>query len=625
LLPHSGARAADTFSRTDPQNSDIESHAVRSFLFHIIFPYFEPPKQIIQQSTTPTLHYSQTPSLQFHMHNKLATTILLFALSSTLYAASPKLIVVISLDQFRYDYIARFQQHFGKNGFTYLLKNGANFSNASFKHATTTTGPGHATMLSGSYPSTHGIIANDWFNRDRNKSVYCVDDESVRIVGGEGPGKSPRKFIGSTLGDELRLKTSFQSKVISLSNKDRAAILMAGKNPSGVYWQMDSVFVTSTYYRNELPEWVANFNRSKFIDTFYKREWRKKLPEAAYRIVDDDDVPYEQQRDGFDRTFPHRVVGKDSTRITPSYYWALSRSPFGAEVLNELAQRAIVGEELGRRGVTDLLCVSFSSPDIVGHAYGPHSHEVMDMVLRMDDILADFLSFINKKIGLKNCLIVLTADHGVAPAPEFILKHNPSADAGRVSYSSIWQACTTGLNRKFGEPKEGKWIKSIVANNIYFDRSVVTAMNYPTVDWLARELADSLRLFAPIAAASTSRELSQASGNPDRLGLEYKMKKGFMKTRSGDVVYALKPYWTEGDSPEGASHGEPYEYDAHVPLIFVGSGIRSGKYFGEVSPVDIAPTLSALLGIEFPAGREGRVLSEALRDRSILDESKPVR
>lgn len=553
------------------------------------------------------------------MLRRLATTIFfllfapsstLYALSSSLFAASPKLIVVISLDQFRYDYIPRFQKHFGKNGFNYFLQNGANFASASFKYATTTTGPGHATMLSGAYPNTHGIIANDWFDREKNKSVYCVDDETVRIVGADGVGKSPRKFIGSTFGDQLRLQTGFQSKVISLSNKDRAAVLMAGKNPSGVYWQMDSIFVTSTYYRNALPEWVATFNRSKFIDSFYKKEWRKKLPDSAYRIADDDDVPYEQQRDGFDRTFPHPIVGKDSTKITPSYYWALNRSPFGAEVLKELAQRAIVAEELGQRGVTDMLCVSFSSPDIIGHAYGPHSHEVMDMALRMDDILADLLLFINKELGLKNCIIVLTADHGVAPAPEFILKHNPSADAGRVSWSAIWQTCARSLNKRFGEPKEGKWIKSIIANNIYFDRAVIEAMNFPTVEWLARELADSLRAFAPIAAAYTSRELSLSPGTTP---LELKMEKSFMKTRSGDVVYALKPYWTEGDSPEGASHGEPYEYDAHVPLIIAGSGIRPGKYFGEASPVDIAPTLSALLGIEFPAGREGRVLTEALR------------
>ncbi len=544
------------------------------------------------------------------MLHKIITIICGLVIALNAYAAEPKLIVVISLDQFRYDYIPRFQKHFGKNGFHYLLKNGASFANASFKHGTTSTGPGHATMLSGAYPNTHGIIANDWFDKEKNTSIYCVDDQSVQIVGSAGVGKSPRRFIGSTLGDELRLKTSFHSKVISLSNKDRAAILMAGKNPSGVFWQMDSVFVTSTYYRKELPDWVVKFNSSRFIDSFYKKAWRKKLPESAYSLADVDGAPYEQQRDGFGRTFPHRIIGTDSTRITPSYYWALNRSPFGAEVLKEFAQRAIAAEQLGQRGVTDMLCVSFSSTDIVGHAYGPHSHEVMDMALRMDDILADFLSFINKKVGLKNCVIVLTADHGVGPIPEFMLKHNPSADAGRVSWSSIWQTCSNIVNKRFGEPREGKWTKSIMANNIYFDRAVIEAMNFPTVEWLARELADSLRAFAPIAAAYTSRELSQPSGTTP---LEFKMKKSFMKTRSGDVVYALKPFWTEGDMPEGASHGEPYEYDAHVPLIIVGSGIRSAKYFGEASPVDIAPTLSALLGIEFPAGREGRVLVEALK------------
>jgi predicted AlkP superfamily pyrophosphatase or phosphodiesterase len=527
------------------------------------------------------------------------------------FSAQPKLIVVISLDQFRYDYIQRFKPHFGKNGFNYLLNNGANFTNASYKHGTNTTGPGHAAMLSGSYANTNGIVANDWFDRESQTSLYCVEDKTVSIVGSGGTGRSPRNFIGSTLGDELRLKSSFQSKVIFVSNKDRAAILMAGKNPSGVYWQMDSVFVTSTYYRTDLPNWVKEFNQSKFIDSFYGKTWKKKLPESVYSLVGVDDAPYEQEKDGMKRTFPHKIVGTDSTKLTPSYYWAMNRSPFGAEVLKEFAKRAIIGEKLGQREITDMLCVSFSSPDIVGHAYGPHSHEVMDMALRMDDILADFFSHINKKVGLKNCVFVLTADHGVAPIPEFIQHHNKNTDAGRISWSKIWQTSSAILNKKFGEPHQGmKWIKSVMANNIYLDRATIEAMNFPTLEWAARELADSLKALPEIAAAYTARELSQPSSSTP---LEYKMKRSFHRLRSGDVVYALKPYYLEGDDPHGTSHGEPYEYDAHVPLILMGERIRNGTYAAEVSPIDIAPTLSALLGIEFPAGGEGRVLSEALK------------
>jgi predicted AlkP superfamily pyrophosphatase or phosphodiesterase len=530
-----------------------------------------------------------------------------------LLAAQPKLVVVISLDQFRYDYIQRFRPHFGKGGFNYLLQNGANFTNAIYKHGTNTTGPGHAAMLSGSYGNVNGIIANDWFDRATNANVYCADDKSVSIVGSGGGGKSPRNFIGSTIGDELRLKNGFHSKVISISNKDRAAILMAGKNPTGVYWQADSVFVTSTYYRRDLPDWVESFNRSRFINTFFGKSWTKKLPETAYKLVDDDDVPYEQEKDGMGRTFPHKIVGKDSTKITPSYYWALNRSPFGAQLLSELAKRALLAEELGHHDVTDMLCVSFSSTDVVGHAYGPHSQEVMDLALHMDDILADFFSFLDHKLGLKNCIIVLTADHGVAPAPEYILKHNKNADTGRIPAAKIMQTCTDILNKRFGEAKQGmKWIRSIMANNIYFDRATFDAMNFPTVEWAARELADSLKTIHPFAAAYTTRDLSQPSYFSP---VESKMKKSFYRPRSGDVVYALKPYWTEGDSPTGASHGEPYEYDAHVPLIMCGKGIAHGEFATEASPIDISPTLSALLGIEYSAGHDGKVLEKALLPR----------
>lgn len=534
------------------------------------------------------------------------------------FAAQPKLIVVISLDQFRYDYIPRFRQHFGTGGFNYLLENGATFSNASYKHGTNTTGPGHAAMLSGTYANANGIIANDWYDRDAHEWVYCVKDESVSMVGSEGEGRSPRNFTGSTIGDELRLKTGFHAKVISLSNKDRSAILMGGKMPNGAFWMRDAVFVTSSYYMNDLPEWVKKFNRSRLLDSFFGKVWTKMLPESAYSMMDVDNAPYEKNEHGMGRTFPHKVIGNDSTKITDSYYGAMWSSPFAAKGLAEFAKQAIDGERLGQRNITDMLCVSFSSTDGVGHAYGPHSHEVMDMTLQMDAILADFFSFLDGKIGLKNCVFVLTADHGVAPIPEYLLAHNPNTDAGRIRLKKIEDFCSRALSKTFGEPKparpaggEGmKWIEAIAANNIYLDRRTLDQLGFPTIEWAAKELAESLITFYPISAVYTSRELRAVTATTP---IENKMKRSFNKLRSGDVVYALKPYWTEGDSPYGASHGEAYDYDAHVPLMICGEGIRQGSFATDVSPIDIAPTLSALLGIEFPAGREGRVLIEALK------------
>lgn len=526
-------------------------------------------------------------------------------------AAAPKLIVIISIDQLRYDYLVRFRSHFSKGGFNYLLENGANFSNASFKHAINTTGPGHAALLSGTYGNANGIIGNDWYDRASGRWMYCVEDRSVALLGSKGDGRSPRNFIGSTLGDELRLKYGFRAKVVSVSNKDRAAILMGGMMPSAAFWMKDSVFVSSTYYMHDLPEWVKRFNRSGVIDSYFKKVWNRVLPASAYEGLDEDDVPYEADYDGSGRTFPHHIVGLDSTRITPSYYWSLARSPFSLEILSAFAKQAVEAERLGQRGMTDMLCVSFSAMDIVGHAYGPHSHEVMDMVVRMDAVLADFLSFLNTKIGLDNCVLVLTSDHGVAPIPEYLQRHHPSVTAGRVSVDSLRRFCVGVLERRFGVPSEGaRWIDAIVANNIYLSSNTLQQPNIPSRDLVAAELADSLRRFFPIAAAYSHSQLMTLQPSTP---VESKMKRSFHPLRSGDVMYALKPYWTEGDSPRGASHGEPYEYDAHVPLIIVGEGIRKGVYANDVSPVDLAPTLSALLGIEFPAGREGRVLVEALR------------
>ncbi len=532
-------------------------------------------------------------------------------LSSASLTANPKLVVVISIDQFRYDYLVRFRPHFGNGGFKVFLDNGANFVNASFKHAINATGPGHAAMLSGTYGNANGIIANDWYDRARNEWVYCVEDRTVSLLGSKGEGRSPRNFIGSTLGDEMRLKYGFRSKVVAISNKDRAAILMGGKMPNAAFWMQDSVFVSSTYYMNDLPEWVKRFNRSGLIASYFKKVWTKSLPPSAYEGLDDDDVPYEADNDGSGRTFPHRIVGLDSSRITPSYYWSLARSPFSAEILSAFAKQAVEAEQLGQRGLPDLLCVSFSGMDIVGHAYGPHSHEVMDMVVRMDGVLADFLSFLNTRLGLDNCLLVLTSDHGVMPIVGYLQRHFPAADAGRVSVDSLWKVCFTVLERRFGLPKEdARWIDAIVGNNIHLRTHTLQQPNIPPRERVAAELADSLRRFYPIAAAYTGAQLLTMQPTTP---IEAKMKRSFHPLRSGDVMYALKPYWTEGDSPCGTSHGEPYEYDAHVPLIIVGEGVRKGRYATEASPVDLAPTLSVLLGVEFPAGRDGRVLAEALR------------
>ena len=372
----------------------------------------------------------------------------------------------------------------------------------------------------------------------------------------------------------------------------------------------DSEFVTSTYYASELPQWLKDFNASGRVNGFFGATWDRILPMSAYQFMDSDNAPYEHGAHGLGRTFPHPIVGDDPTHITASYYEALLTSPFGSEILEEVAKDAIVGEELGQRGVTDLLCLSFSSNDYVGHSYGPDSHEVLDMTVRTDKILGDLFSFLDERIGLRNCLIALTSDHGVAPIPEYMQTRRMNSLGGRFSMKAFAGFCSMFLTRTFGAlPREESWIASSAGNAIYLNRTALRKRNV-TREAAAKALAGAIRGFPGIGAAFSKEELLTL--NPSS-AVEVRMKHSFHFTRSGDVLYVLEPFVIGSEGTEGTSHGDPYEYDAHVPLIIAGDGVVPGTFLNDASPADLAPTLSALTKIEFPSGREGRILIEALR------------
>jgi predicted AlkP superfamily pyrophosphatase or phosphodiesterase len=524
----------------------------------------------------------------------------------------PHLVVVISLDQFPFEYLLRFEPHFGKGGFRRFLDKGAVFANASYKHAMNETGPGHAVILSGSYGNRNGIVMNTWFDRTTRKVVYCVDDPGVTIVGSSGRGRSPRNFVGSTFGDQLRLATGFTSKVISISNKDRAAILMGGRLADAAYWAPDSLFVTSSYYRSMLPDWVNAFNARRKANSYFRKVWRNRLPASAFAELDVDDAEYESGSNGMGTAFPHPIVGDDTTHITQSYFNAFARSPFSVDYLEAFAEAALEGERLGKRGVTDLLCVSFSATDYVGHAYGPHSHEVLEMAVAVDETLARLLGVLDRKIGAGNYVVALTSDHGVDPIPEYILWHRSKAEAGRVSQNAVRSECENALVDRFGAPPEGmKWIVAMMNRSIYLNDSVCAARSVD-LPHAARVVAATLKRDPLIAAVMTGEELAgPVSGTP----LADRLARSYYPGRSGDVTYAYKPFYFDGEDPAGTTHGAPYEYSAHVPLIIMGGGMRPGWYYAESSPADLAPTLSAIIRVEFPASREGRVLQEALEGK----------
>jgi predicted AlkP superfamily pyrophosphatase or phosphodiesterase len=522
----------------------------------------------------------------------------------------PKLVVVISLDQFPYVYLTRFREYFGKGGFAYLLDRGANFSNATYKHALTSTGPGHAVISSGAYGNQNGIFANAWYDQDTKKDVYCVSDISSHLVGATGEGVSPANLIGTTVGDELKICGNFRPKVIALSHKDRAAILLGGKFADLALWMTDSLFVTSSYYCQHLPEWVQRFNRSGLVNSYFKKYWSRTMPDPAYAAVDNDDVLYEEGRNGLGRTFPHPIRGDDSLRISNSYYEALLTSPFGNEILAKLAKQAVVAEQLGNRGTTDLLCISFSSNDYVGHRFGPQSQEVFDMTIRTDGILMDLLKFLEKELGLNNCLIVLTSDHGVSPATGYLRAHLQTPGPPFLALPPLKDYCDSALTHAFGPLDQSQpWISRIIARNIYLNL-LGLAKKKLSAEVVAEVLADSLLKRKEVVAAFPRRDMAALA--PGSL-LELRMKNSFSPQRSGDVVYSLAPFADEEGHMTGSQHGSPYECDAHVPLLLAGLGIRPGTYATDASPADIAPTLSLLCGTEFPSSRQGRVLLEALR------------
>jgi len=515
-----------------------------------------------------------------------------------------RLVLGIVIDQFRYDYLTRFEDLFETRGFRRLLQDGAVFTNANYIYLPTVTAPGHATFMSGSIPALHGIVGNDWFDRETGKSVTSISDPSVKLLGGQGAeAASPSRFIGSTVGDQLRLSNNGQSKVVGIAFKERAAILPVGKHPNGAYWfdSTSGTFVSSTYYFPDLPGWAKAFNQNNRPDKYFGARWDRLLPEAAYQRSLPDDSPYEKVSRG--NTFPHIIDGGES-KPGKLFYENFRESPFANEFTEAFAKAAIEGEKLGQDDYPDLLTVSFSANDLVGHAFGPYSQEVEDMTLRTDRVLGDLFSYIDQKIGLANTIIVLTADHGVAPIPE--QSRDIGLGGGRFEAKTLTTAIQTALDGRFGT---AAWIRALVNGNIYFDYDVIERQkaNRQEVERVGCEGALKVQ---GVGKCFTRTQLLYGPLPPGPISEP--AARGFNAERSGDLVIVVKPFYLQR-TESGTSHSTPYSYDTHVPVIFYGPRIAAGSYSNPISPSDIAPTLSTLLKIEPPVNMVGRVLTEAIK------------
>jgi hypothetical protein len=493
----------------------------------------------------------------------------------------PKLVVGIVIDQFRYDYLTRFRADY-TGGLATLLGRGAVFTNARFQQFPTVTAVGHSIFMTGAMPALSGIIDNAWFDRGLKRQVTSVGDDATRLLGGGGgSGSSPRRLLAGTLGDEMKIACRGECRVVGVSLKDRAAILPSGHMADGAYWfdPRTGNFVSSTFYFADLPQWARAFNGSHPADRYGNAEWTPLVPSPRYP-----------------------AFRKKMPASGPELYAALEASPYGNELVEAFAERAIDAERLGRHAAPDLLTVSFSSNDYVGHAAGPDSAEVRDMALRVDRSIGRLLAFLDRQVGLSRVVVVLTGDHGVAPLPELLAEHK--MPGGRVDVKAALDTIQAALAARFGG---SAWIVGMDAAGIYLNRELVRSRK------LDEEQVEAVAAKAAMTVPHVLRAYTRAQLEAGRCAGDFVGRaviNGFFWGRSGDVFVVTEPYWIA--AAHGTTHGSPFDYDTHVPVIFMGPGIKPGRYDGTIAPNDIAPTLASLLGVETPSCSQGRALAEML-------------
>lgn len=510
----------------------------------------------------------------------------------------PRLVVGIVVDQMRYDYLPLYWDKFQEGGFKRLVNGGYNFSNNHFNYFPTYTGPGHAAVYTGTTPSVNGIVGNSWYDRSINSNMYVVSDSTVSPVGTSGSvGKmSPKNLVSTTVTDELKLANS-ESKVIAISIKDRGAVLPGGHLSDGSFWYEDSTgnFISSSWYGDELPVWLQAFNDSGLARELSQKTWTPLIDKSRYAESNADNTPYEGTFSGEEQpVFPHKLgdYAEDS-------YWPVKASPFGNTLVKELAKKAIAGEGLGSDQTTDFLAVSFSSTDYVGHQFGPNSMELQDTYLRLDRDLADLLSYLDEKVGKGQYLLFLTADHGAVDVPsELVDKGLPG---GYFDSDKAVSTLSDYLKKEYGD---ADWIKAYINQQVYLDRNLV-AQKEIALNEMQAAAADFLLQFEGVLSTNTAHNFA----NKDYTGGQQAMyQRGFQYGRSGDVFVQLKSGWLDSDYPTGTSHGSPYNYDTHVPLLFYGWGVPQGASGEKTVIPQIAPTISNMLNIGLPSGSPAEVL-----------------
>jgi predicted AlkP superfamily pyrophosphatase or phosphodiesterase len=503
-----------------------------------------------------------------------------------------KLIVGIVVDQMRNDYIYRYWNRYGNAGFKRLIEKGYYFKNAHYNYVPTYTGPGHSTIYTGATPRMHGIIANEWYNKQTGFMQYCVDDDKVTSTGtaSRDGKKSPHLQICSTIGDELKISSNGKSKVIGIALKDRSAVLPAGHAADAAYWYDDSTgfFVSSSWYLKALPEWVNLFNAQLLPKQYLLKGWNTLYSPETYTASLQDNNPYEKAPNKKELpVFPYEYT----QYVNKNSYAILKATPYGNTITKDMAIACLKNEKLGKDEIPDILAVSFSSPDIISHSYGPRAVEVEDVYLRLDKDIEEFLKVLDTEVGKENYLVFLTADHGGADVPAHL--HDEQIPAGYLKAEDVNKQVKVFLQQQYGD-------SALFLNGsneqIFLNEKLLSKRES---EKLEQQLSNFLTSIPGISEAYPSHVMR--NNGFDRRDLRLLIQNGFNHKRSGNVVYTLQPAWMDY-AKKGTTHGAAYSYDTHVPLIFYGAGIKSGESYSYTRITQIAPVLAELLKVSKPNG-----------------------
>jgi predicted AlkP superfamily pyrophosphatase or phosphodiesterase len=512
--------------------------------------------------------------------------------------ARPKLVVGIVVDQMRWDYLYRFQERYGKGGFNRLMNEGFNCQNTTINYLPSFTGPGHACIYTGSVPALHGVVANDWIDIRTGKDWYCTEDTTVKSVGGGKAGlMSPKNMLASTITDELRLATNFRSRTFGVSIKDRGSILPAGHSTNGAYWYDGETgdFITSSFYMQQLPQWVNDFNKRNLNDSLMKLDWNTLYPINTYTESTADNNLYEGATKGEAKpVFPHKTsIAGDKG--------AIRSTPHGNTITRLMAQACIDGEQLGQKGETDFLAVSFSSTDYIGHQYAPNSIEIEDTYLRFDKELELFLNYLDQKVGKGNYIVFLTADHGGAHNAKFLQDNKIPAKS--VTIGKIKKELNLFLQKKYGD---SALVSSLMNYQVYMNEKAIQSHN------LDREKvrAEIINWFRIQDGITNVLDLEHPDKNIVPEPLKTMVTNGYYPNRCGSIQIIMDPGWYSGYANTGTTHGSWNPYDIHIPLLWYGWGIKAGETSRTTHMTDIAATLAALLHIQAPNACVGEVIEE---------------